>query len=431
MRGVGDVTMGSVVERLADMLAEKVGMDPVEFRIKNEIKAGDPLRQTWARTYLKHDEEGYRKLLPKEIKDIWPKLFYLSTGSTEEILKKGAEAIGWKDKWAGWGQPYQIDGAKRRAVGVGTGIHLCGEEMEGNIAAVVRILKDGSAKLCVSCGRMGTGTETTQSQVAAEMLGIPIDLIEIETGDTDSCPWSRGSVASTAMFRTGFATWSACLDAKRQLLEIAAREFFDNDPSKLDVKEGIIFSVDDPGKRVSIAEVMTCFRSEALGPQDSITGRSALPMPPATAFARHFAAHFADVEVDTDTGKIKLLDYVATQDSGTVVNPKILENQIIGGAIVGSGFALCEVLVFDDHGKILNPNLTDYKVLRSVDFPIEPRMLFHESYEPVGPFGAKSAGEAPIAAAPPAVCQAVYNAIGVWVDVPMTPEKVLEALKKI
>ena len=431
MRAVGDVTMGSVVERLADMLAEKVGMDPVEFRIKNEIKPGDPLRQTWAKTYLKHDEEGYRKLLPKELKDTWPKLFYLSTGSTEEILKKGAEAIGWKDKWAGWGQPYHIDGAKRRAVGAGTGIHLCGEEMEGNIAAVVRILKDGSAKLCVSCGRQGSGTETTQSQVAAETLGIPIDLIEIETGDTDSCPWSRGSVASTAMFRTGFATWGACLDAKRQLLEIAAREFFDNDPSKLDVKEGIIFSVDDPGKRVPIAEVMTCFRSEALGTQDSITGRSALPMPPSTAFARHFAAHFADVEVDTDTGQIKLLDYVATQDSGTVVNPKILENQIIGGAILGAGFALSEVLVFDDHGKILNPNLMDYKVLRSVDFPVEPRMLFHESYEPVGPFGARSAGEAPTAAAPPAVCQAVYNAIGVWVDVPMTPEKVLKALKKI
>lgn len=431
MRGVGDVTMGSVVERMADMLAEKVGMDPVEFRLKNQIEPGDPLRQDWARRYLKLDEEGYRKLLPEELKDVWPKLFYLSTGSTKEILKKGAEAFRWKDKWVGWGRPYLIDGPKRRAVGVGTGIHLCGEEMEGNTAAVVRILKDGSAKLCVSCGRMGSGTETTQSQVAAEMLGIPVDLIEIETGDTDSCPWSRGSVASTAMFRTGFATWSACLDAKRQLLELAAREFFDNDPSKLDVEEGMVYLIDDPEKRLPIREIMTCFRSEALGPQDSITGRSALPMPPSTTFARHFCAHFVDLEVDTDTGRIKLLDYVATQDSGTVVNPKILENQAIGGAIVGSGFALSEVLVFDKGGKILNPNLTDYKVLRSVDFPVEPKILFHESYEPVGPFGARSAGEGPIATAAPALSQAVYNAIGVWVDVPMTPEKVLKALKKI
>ena len=431
MRGVGDVTMGSAVERMADMLAEKVGMDPVEFRLKNQIKPGDPLRQTWAKTYLKHDEQGYRNLLPEELKDIWPKLFHLSTGSTEAILKKGAKAIGWKDKWKGWRKPYFIDGAKRRAVGVGTGIHLCGEEMEGNTDAVVRILKDGSVKLCVSVGRHGTGAETTQSQVAAETLGIPFDLIEIETGDTDSCPWSRGSLASTTMFRTGFATWTACLDAKKQLLNLAAREFYNGDPMKLDIKEGIIYSKENPNKKVTIPEVMSYMRSEALGPKDSITGRSALPMPPSSAFARHFAAHFVDLEVDTETGVIKLLDYVATQDSGTVVNPKILENQIIGGAIVGAGFALYEVLVFDEHGRILNPNLTDYKVLRFADFPAEPRMLFEESYEPVGPFGARSAGEAPIAAAPPAISQAVYNAIGVWVDAPMTPEKVLRALKKI
>jgi len=431
MRGVGDVTMGSAVERMADMLAKKVDMDPVKFRIKNEIKPGDPLRQTWARTYLRHNEKDYKKLLPEELKDKWPQLFHLSSGSTSEILKKGADAIGWKDKWAGWGRPYQIDGPKRRAVGVGTGIHICGEEMEGNTAAVVRIFKDGSAKLFVSCGRHGTGAETTQAQVAAETLGIPFDQVEIETGDTDSCPWSRGSLASTTMFRTGFATWSACMDARKQLLALAARDFFDTVPEELDIKEGWIFSVDNPGRTVSIGEVIMGFRSEALSPQDSITGRSNLPMPPSTAFARHFAAHFAELEVDTDTGEIRLLDYVATQDSGTVVNPKILENQIIGGAIVGSGFALCEVLKFNDNGKILNPNLTDYKVLRSTDFPVEPRMLFHESYEPVGPFGAKSAGEAPIAAAPPAVCQAVYNALGVWVNVPMTPENVLRALKKV
>jgi len=431
MRGVGDVTMGSAVERMADMLAEKVGMDPVEFRIKNQIKPGDPLRQTWAKTYMKHDEEGYRNLLPEELKDIWPKLFHLSTGSTEAILKKGADAIGWNAKWKGWGKPYQVEGAKRRGVGVGTGIHLCGEEMEGNTDAVVRILKDGSAKLCVSVGRHGSGTETTQTQVAAETLGIPFDRIEVETGDTDSCPWSRGSLASTAMFRSGFATWTACLDARKQLLKLAAREFFDDDPEKLDIAEGIIFLKADPEKTVSIPDVMSCMRAEALGPKDSITGRSALPMPPSTAFARHFAAHFADLEVDTETGVIKLLDYVATQDSGTVVNPKILENQIIGGAIVGSGFALYETLKFDEQGRILNPNLTDYKVLRFADFPTQPRMLFEESYEPVGPFGARSAGEGPIAAAVPAVCQAVFNAIGVWVDVPMTPEKVLRALKKI
>jgi xanthine dehydrogenase molybdenum-binding subunit len=431
MRGVGDVTMGSVVERLADRLAKKVNMDPLEFRILNQIKPGDPLRQRWASTHVKGDRTAYRQRIPKELKDVWPELFQLSTGSTEEILIKGAEAFGWKDKWAGWGKPYQINRSKRRAVGVGTGIHICGEEMEGNTSAVVRVFKDGSAKIFCSIGRHGTGAETTQSQIAAEALGIPIDRIQFETGDSDSCPWSRGSIASTTTFRTGYATWSACQDAKRQILAIAGRDIFETDPSKLDIKDGLVFSPDHPGKEVPISEVIMHFRAEALSPSDSITGRSALPMPPSTAFARHFAAHFADLEVDIETGQIKLLDYLAAQDSGTVVNPKILENQIIGGAMVGAGFALSEVLVFDDNGRILNPNLTDYKVLRMVDFPVEAKMLFHESYEPSGPFGAKSAGEAPIAAAPPAVCQAVYNAIGVWVDVPMTPEKVLRALGRI
>jgi CO/xanthine dehydrogenase Mo-binding subunit len=120
---------------------------------------------------------------------------------------------------------------------------------------------------------------------------------------------------------------------------------------------------------------------------------------------------------------------VAAQDSGTVINPKVLENQVIGGAIMGSGFALKESLVFEPGtGKVLNPGFLDYKVLRAPDFPLEPQVIFGESYQPVGPFGAKSAGEAPACAPIPAISQAVYNAIGVWMDIPMTPERVLKAL---
>ena len=124
-------------------------------------------------------------------------------------------------------------------------------------------------------------------------------------------------------------------------------------------------------------------------------------MPPSTAFSRHFAAQFVDLEVDVETGEIKLLDYLVGQDSGTIINPGVFEGQIIGGAIVGAGFALCEVLKFDDSGRILNANLTDYKVLRFKDWPsASTKTVFAEDYEPIGPFGARSAGEAPIAARP-------------------------------
>jgi len=302
------------------------------------------------------------------------------------------------------------------------------------VAAMVRINPDGSAKLFCAAGRQGQGSETTQAQVAAETLGIPFDAIEVETGDTDACPWSHGSLASNTMFRGGFASRDACLDAKRQLLGIAAREFFAGEADVLEVRDGLVQYRDEPEKnmRVTVADVLNHIRSDTLGQTSSITGRSSTPMPPSTTFARHFAAHFADVEVDVETGEMKLLDYLATQDSGTVVNPKVLMNQVIGGAICGAGFAIYESLAFDaETGEVQNPGLQDYKLLRSTDFPARARVVFGESYDPVGPYGARGAGEAPIAAAVPAITQAVYNAVGVWVDVPMTPERVVRALGRL
>ncbi len=431
MRGVGDVTLGACFERLADRLAQQVDMDPVEFRLLNQIRPGERLRRQPSRAALKVSPEAYRESLPAELRASWPKLFHLSSGSTEDILKKGAQAFGWKRKWKGWGRPYAVDGPRRRAVGVGTGAHVCGVEAQGNSSAMVRINADGSAKLFCSVGRQGQGSETTQAQVAAETLGIAYEDIEVETGDTDACPWSHGSIASNTMYRVGFATRAACLDARRQLLEIAAREFFETDAAALEVQDGLVQHGERTEKnlRVSIEEVLNTLRSDTLGQTCSITGRSAGPMPPSTAFARHFAAQFVDLEVDTETGEIRLLDYVAAQDSGTVVNPKVLQNQVVGGAICGAGFAIYEGLVFDPvDGSIQNASLLDYKLLRAADFPAQTRVIFGDSYDPVGPFGARGAGEAPIAAAGPAISQAVYNALGVWVDMPMTPERVVQTL---
>ncbi len=432
MRGVGDCTLGSCVERLADQLAEKVEMDPVEFRLKNQIRPGEELRMQHSKSNMKSTMEEYIAAIPDELRKNWPELFHLSSGSTEEILIRGAEQFRWKERWKGWGVPHTVDGPKRRAVGVGTGAHVCGVEFEGGTSAVVRINPDGSVKVHCSVGRQGQGSETTQAQVAAEELGVTLDTVEVETGDTDSCPWSHGSLASNSMYRVGWATRAAANDARRQLLEIAARELFDGaDPMDLDITQGLIHPANDPesNRRIPITRVLHEIRSDTLGQTSSITGRPAVPMPPATTFARHFAAQFAEVEVDVETGQIKLLDFLATQDSGTVVNPQVLKNQAIGGAICGAGFAIYEHLVFDERtGAVMNANLLDYKLLRAADFPSQARALFVESYDPVGPFGARGAGEAPIAAAISAVSQAVYNAIGVWVDVPMTPERVVRAL---
>jgi xanthine dehydrogenase molybdenum-binding subunit len=423
MRGVGDVTLGAFVERLLDMAAIEIGMDPVEFRMKNHIRVNEPLRAVMKRD---QGEEG-----DVNIPDEWPVLGRLSSEALGDCLIEGAEAFGWKDKWAGWGKPFSVDGPKVRAVGMATGIHCCGTEDEYGASALIRVHSDGSATLCCSVGRQGQGSETTQAQIAAETLGLPIERIRVEAGDTDVCPPNHGSIASNTAFRTGFATRSAALDAKKQILGIAAKHIPHLGPDDLDIQDGVIYSQKSPQVTLTLAEVMSMLQPDTQTPP-VVIGNTDIPMPPPINYARHFAAHFVEVEVDVETGEIRLLDYVATQDSGTVLNPKVLGNQAIGGAIMGSGFALKESLSFDpDTGKILNPGFLDYKVLRAPDFPLDPEVIFCESFDPVGPFGAKSAGEAPACAPIPAISQAVYNAIGVWIDIPMTPERVLAALGKI
>jgi len=423
MRGVGDVTIGAFVERLLDMAAIKLDMDPLEFRLKNHLHAGEPLR--------KISKEYTVDQIPSNLRDEWPVPNILAGEALHDCLIKGAEAFDWKRKWKGWEKPYVVDGPKRRAVGVATGSHCSGVQQEGNVSAIVRVHADGSATLCCSIGRQGQGSETTQAQIASETLGIAVEKIEVQAGDTEACPWSHGSIASNTAYRMGYATREACLDAKRQILEIAARHYLKGDPDRLEIKNGKIYYKSDRDETIDLKDLMSRLMPDALS-APVIVGRTAKQMPPSTTYSRHFAAHFAEVEVDTDTGQIKLLDYLAAQDSGTVLNPTVLENQVIGGAIAGSGFALIESLVFDEQtGKIMNPSFTDYKVLRAPDFPLKPKVIFCESFDPVGPYGAKGGGEAPIAAAIPTIAQAVYNAIGVWLDIPMTPERVLMALGKL
>jgi CO/xanthine dehydrogenase Mo-binding subunit len=432
MRGVGDVTLGSAVERTADKIAAKLDIDPIDFRLQNEIRPGDPLRMRHSLRSMRGSVDAYLDGIPEEERQGWPKLFHLASGSTEELLKRGAREFRWSERWKGWGVPHTIDGPVRRAVGVGTGIHCCGVEFGGSTSAIVRINPDGSANVHAACGRQGQGSETTLVQIASEGLGIPLDQIGIETGDTDSCPWSHGSTASNTVYRVGWAIRTAAEDARNQLLEIAGREIFEAAATDLDVRDGRVVPRDHSGPGVPISEVLGVIRStDTLGQTSSITGRTNGVMPPTTTFARHFAAHFVELEADVETGEIRLLDYLAAQDSGTVVNPQVLKNQAIGGAICGAGFALYEQLHFDGTGKVMNGNFLDYKLLRCADFPYQAKVLFADTYDPVGPFGASGAGEAPIAAADAAVQQAVYNAIGCWVDMPMTPERVLIALGTI
>ncbi len=419
MRGVGDLTMNFGMELLIDKAAAALGMDPVEIRLRNVVQAGDPLRT----------QKSLHQLLAPDVP--MPASFTISSAALDRCLRKGAEAIGWTENWKGWAKPTSIRGAKRRGLGVATGMHICGIRYAGQCGAVVKINSDGSVNLLVSLGRQGTGNDTTQCQIAAEELGIPYDMVSITCDDTEVTPWGQGSTASTSTHLSGTATKAAAADAKRRLLELAAQAF-EASAGDLDIEDGMIFDKESPNRRMPITEITDKQMPELwdVARQPCIIG-SAVTNVPADRVAKHMAAHFVDLEVDIDTGHVEILRYVQAQDSGRLINPKVCENQLAGGYFQGLGFSLIEELLHDESGRILNPDYENYKIWRCADLP-DPELIFIEDDDPVSPFGAKGLGEVPICVPPGAVAMAIYNATGVWLsETPMTPERILRALGTI
>jgi len=412
MRGVGDISMTFCMEQLIDKAAEELKMDPLEIRLKNHIRTGETIRSR---------DRPY-KAFGLAVPDI-----VLSSCGLDECIRKGAEAIGWKEKWKGWGKPTEVCGTRNRAVGMAVACHISGAKFLGCPSAIVRVNPDGSVNLLSGVGCMGQGAETTQAQIAAEELGVPFENITCVQGDTETCPWSPPTVGSINAHQTGMATQAAAADAKRQLCELASGEL-GADPADLDVKGGIIHVKGQLKKGIPITDVTSKIRPETLSPP-SIIGR-AWKNVPESPIAKLFMAHFVEIEVDTETGEVKIIKYVAAHDSGRIINPDICENQVSGGVLLGCGFGLVEGLIFDkETGRVLNHNFLDYKIFTALDTP-DIESIFVDLIDPVGPFGVKGIGEATAAPAPTAVAQAIYNAIGVRLEVPITPEKILEALGK-
>ncbi|MFC1846066.1 xanthine dehydrogenase family protein molybdopterin-binding subunit [Chloroflexota bacterium] len=431
MRGVGTLTMNFFMEQLIDVAAEKLNIDPVEIRLKNHTRAGERIRPM---------EPYYKALglpLQKET---------LSSCGLEECIKKGADLIGWQKKWKGWGKPVEVRGPKRRGLGVAVNAYFSGVRAYGAPSVIVKVNRDGSVNLLTGIGRMGQGNDTTQAQIAAEELGVPFENIIGTHGDTATCPWSVPTVASSSAHVVGLATQAAAADAKRQLCELASGTL-GAQPEDLDIKNGIIYVKAHPEKSMSVNEVVSqdmfalttragiqSELAEMLSrinpdhlPAPSIVGRGSKNVPPSPT-ALCFLAHFVELEVDIETGEIEILKYVSVQDSGTIINPDILENQVAGGIRQGSGIGLVENLIFDTKtGAVLNPNFLDYKILTSLDLP-DPKILFADTYDPVGAFGVKGGGEASVNCPAPAISQAVNNATGIRLNyAPITPDLILSA----
>ena len=396
MRGYGNLQAHFAIESMMDMIAEKLGIDPVEFRLRNYKQQGD---MNFAD-------------LP------------ITTSGIAECLTNGIEQIG----WGGRGEPGSSVSVKKRGIGMACCTHSSGPSFTqpDYSAASIRINPDCTAHLSIGIADLGTGSITTLAQIAAEELGINLEAIDVISGDTSTTSFDSGIFASRTLYTAGNAVKAAAADVKRKIL-LRAAEKLEIDPKALEFKEGRIYIKATPEKGVTYTELI---RDASRAKKGDITfmGEASFEN---TAHPPSFGAHYAEVEVDTETGQVEVLRIVVLQDNGKAINPTVVEGQIEGALQQSIGFTLTEDPVLDKlTGKMLNPNFANYMVLTALDMPrIDIGLV--ETYESTGPFGAKGMSELPISGTTPAIANAIYNAIGVRLtELPMTPERILKALKE-
>jgi xanthine dehydrogenase molybdenum-binding subunit len=399
MRGYGNPEGAFVLQQAIDVAAEKCGMDPVDFRLKNAKGVGEP--------------------------SMWEPVA-LTSCALERCIALGAERIGWKDKWQGWG--HEKEGRRRRGVGMSIMTHASGAGgfLLEHSTAGIKLNEDGSAELTVSPCEMGQGILGVLGQIAAESVGLPYADIHIVTGDTDVTFFDIGTHASRSTYAIGNAVLDAARQVREALLERAARRL-GTAPDSLDIRDGRIYSKADPQTGVSVAEIS----HEAIYDYGS-DGRhiAAVGKHQGLTHCPNFQAGFAEIEVDTDTGVIKVLKFVVAHDIGRAINPLTVEGCLEGGACQGLGYALTEDLVIEPGtGRVLSDSFATYKMLSMLDMT-DVEVILVEEPDPTGPFGAKGVGETGITNVAPAIANALYDAVGIRIhSLPMTPERVLEALQ--
>jgi xanthine dehydrogenase molybdenum-binding subunit len=404
-RGYGNPQQTFVMESMIDRALEQLDIDPVEWRMKWHKQVGDG---SW-----------------------FPDVPYSSV-AIDPCLEKGAQAIGWKEKR----EKYKNQsGTVRRGVGVGVTTHTSGAFpmlLEHTVCSI-KLNEDASANLTFACSDLGQGSHTALRQIAAEALDFPIDDISLNTQDGDITGFDIGAHASRTLYVGGGAVMEAVNDAKRQVFERAAR-LLEANADDLELKDKQVFVKGSPSKSVSLKEMLgaSVFNFDVsleTGPsfkEGQIEGYSSYNPPHCSP---PWAATFIEVEVDMETGEYELIEMVNTHDIGRAINPAIVEGQMEGGAQQGLGMALSEELYFSEDGKVLNNGFTDYKMLGPSDMPKMTNIIIEEP-DPFGPFGAKSVGETGLCTPVGAVANAIYHATGVSVtDLPITPEKVLKAIK--
>lgn len=400
------------LDRHMEYIASQLGMDPIAFRMKNTVRSGEfqPFSTAW--------NEG-REPVPE----------VLQTVGLADCVEQGRKAIGWDEKYnnPAWqkveGKPHL-----RRGIGVATVMQGTAIPFLDMGAASLKINDDGSFNLLVGATDLGTGSDTVLAQIAAETLGVPSDDIIVLSSDTDTTPFDVGAYASSTTYVSGTAVLKAARDLAEQIKKRAVMIFAD---------QGFSFNTDEivlrdkhavapNGEKVSLATVALDSLHWRQQEQLMATASYVSPNSPPP-----FAAQFATVTVDIETGAVTVDDLIMAVDSGVIINPITASGQIEGGIAQALGYGVCEEMVYDDSGVARETDLVDYHIFRADEMP-NIKSLFIETYEKTGPYGAKAVAEIPLDGAAPAIGNAVFNACGVdLLEIPIVPEKVWRELKRV
>lgn len=402
-RGFGVPQATWAHESQMDMIAHRLGLDPVEMRMRNLFNLGDAT--------------------------CTGEVLYTSVG-VKETLRRAIEVSGY-----GTPMPAAASGNLVRGRGLATMHKLTNTPT--NSTAIVKMHQDGTVNLLCSSVELGQGVNTVFRQIVAERLGVPMEHTCIGSADTHYTPYDQSTSGSRSVFHMGNAMLRAADDLARQLCELAV-PLLDAPVEMLEFRDGGVAQIGTNrlilakeiierrfGARGNTLQGEGSFTPPGARPPDKESGQSSKM----SAFWM-YATHVADVEVDLETGKIKVLKVVAAHDAGTIINPDGAEGQIEGGVVQGLGATLCEEMLVSD-GVVTNPSFAEYKIPTAMDVPeIVPVLV--EMPHAEGPYGAKGLAEPALAPTAPAIANAIFNATGARVtSLPITPEKVLQALKQV
>ncbi len=400
------------LDRHLETIARDLGLDPIEFRLKNAIRAGElhPFSTAWS--------EGRE-----------PRPEIIHTVGLEECVHQGKAAIDWDQKFGNptWhiveGQPHL-----RRGIGIATmmqGTAIPYLDMGG---ASIKLNDDGSFNLLVGATDLGTGSDTVLAQMAAEVLGVPVEDILVYSSDTDFTPFDVGAYASSTTYISGAATVRAAENAAERIRARAARMICEMGGSPVTSEEIRLESrhaIAPDGRSVSMWDIA----HDALHKtdQEQIMGVGSYVSP---ASPPPFAAQFAEVTVDIESGAITVNKLIMAVDSGVIVNPITASGQIEGGMTQALGYAVCEEMRYDAQGRPRERDLTDYHIFRADEMPAL-ETIFVQTYEPSHPFGVKAVAEIPLDGVAPAVGNAILDACGAnLTSNPATPERIWRALNE-